>query len=683
MPKVWNIQSNFTSGEIDPRLIGRVDLAVYYNACRQARNVTPLIQGGMSRRDGSEFIDTTATECIRLLSFQFSTEEQYLLAFADSRCYIYKDGTTLQTNIAGTGNDYLTTSITAAQLVDYDFVQTADYIIGTHPENPPVQIIRTSDTFWTITTIPLTNVPQFDYDDGDSPAPTSNIQTLTFANQNTSDRFKLSLDGILSEEIIYSNDLPTTAENIESALYALPNTANSGVSVLSSGGGVYVVTFSGSSAADWPLISGAAVLTQSASFSVSAVETQAGVPRDEDVWSAGRGWPRTTTFHEGRLWFGGSASRPQTLWGSVVNDFFNFDAGRARDDEGIDVTLDTDQVNAIQGMISNRSLQVFTTGQEFFVPSSPITPENVAIVSQSNFGSKRVRPITIDGRTIYFQRTGKAIREFSESADVSNQYKSNSITILSSHIVVNPIRMTATRGSENIDANYAYFVNSDGTILVYNVLGAEGIVGFTLWDMGDYLFTDAAVVNDELFGLVANGSSTHIARMNSDRVTDLGVKKATPVGGVFTGLDHLDGETVVIVGDGAYEGTAVVSGGQVTVDDDHTTTEVGLLFTPVIETMPLNQALQNGPNFAEPKKVNRVTVDFYESLGMIIKNSLGYTVRIADKTMGVNEFDNPTPQTGRKDIWLMGWDNIATVTITQEEPVPMTILTIAVEVGVQ
>jgi len=99
--------------------------------------------------------------------------------------------------------------------------------------------------------------------------------------------------------------------------------------------------------------------------------------------------------------------------------------------------------------------------------------------------------------------------------------------------------------------------------------------------------------------------------------------------------------------------------------------------------MPLNQALKNGPNFAEPKKVNRVTVDFYESLGMIIKNSLGYTVRIADKTMGVNEFDNPTPQTGRKDIWLMGWDNIATVTITQEEPVPMTILTIAVEVGVQ
>ena len=86
-------------------------------------------------------------------------------------------------------------------------------------------------------------------------------------------------------------------------------------------------------------------------------------------------------------------------------------------------------------------------------------------------------------------------------------------------------------------------------------------------------------------------------------------------------------------------GTGVVTGGQVDVDEDHTNTEVGLPFIPIIETMPLNQALQNGPNFSEPKKINRVTVDFYESLGLIIKNSLGYTVRIADKTMGINEKD--------------------------------------------
>jgi len=372
------------------------------------------------------------------------------------------------------------------------------------------------------------------------------------------------------------------------------------------------------------------------------------------------------------------------LWGSVVGDFFNFNLGRARDGDGIEATLDTDQQNAIQGMISNRALQVFTTGQEFFVPSSPITPENIAVAPQTNFGSKKIKPISIDGRTLYVQRTGKAIREFAQAPDVSNIYNSNSITLLASHLVVSPTRMAASRGSEEVDANYAYFVNSDGSVLVYNSLGAEDVTGFTLWtiDDDDFSIIDVSVVDDNLFFLIASGSSTYIVQSSSDVNTDLGLKKATPGDGVFDGLDHLEGYTVDIIGDGTYEGTAVVSGGSVTVDSSNTETEVGLNFTPIITTMPLNVQLQNGPNFAEPKKVNRVSIDYYLSLGIIIKNSLGYTVRIADKTMAVDVFDNPTPASGRDSLWLMGWDKEATVTITRDTPVDATILTIGVEVGV-
>ena len=458
---------------------------------------------------------------------------------------------------------------------------------------------------------------------------------------------------------------------------------NSGVSVASLTASTFQVTFADEAAKDWGLITGTPILTQLVTFRITSAEDAAGTARSEDVWSATRGWPQSVTFHEGRLWFGGSPSRPSTLWGSVVNDFFNFDEGRARDDRLIDVTLDTDQVNSIQGLISNRSLQIFTTGQEFYVPQSPITPENVSVVPQTNFGSKKVRPISVDGRTLYLQRTGKAIREFVQSENVTNIYNSNSISLLASHIVIDPVRMTASKGNTEIDANYAYFVNSDGTLLIYNMLGAENIIGFSLWDISGFTFSDCAVVNDTLFTLVKKGSSSYIIRFMSSLVTDMCVKKATPVSGVFTGLSHLEGMTVDIVGDGAFEGTAVVSGGQVTVDATKTTTEVGLRFTPLIETMPLNVQLQNGPNFAEPKKINRVSVDFFESLGIIVKNSIGQRARIADKVMGVDPFDNPTPKTGRKDIWLLGWDNIATVTITQEEPVPMTILSIAVEVGVQ
>ncbi len=684
MPKVWSMQSNFTSGELDPKLLGRVDLAVYYNAARQARNVTPIIQGGLTRRAGTEYIDEQSSPTIdRIFSFAFSTEEEYLLGFADSRMYIYKDGDTLQTNINGSGNDYLVIPYTSSQIPDIDFVQSADTIIIAHPDVEPRKIVRTSDTVWTISTLGLSNIPQYDFADASSPTPTSEVQRVTFANQNTSDRYRLGLEGLLTDDIIFSNDQSTNANNIRDALLDLANTPNADITVVAFSITQYDVTFADSAARDWDLITGTAVLTQLSTFQISSSETTPGVAREEDVWSSTRGWPRTVTFHEGRLYFGGSKSRPQTLWGSRVNDFFNFDGGTGRDDEGIDITLDTDQVNAIQGILSNRALQVFTTGQEFYIPNSPITPGNVAAIPQTNFGAKKIRPITIDGRTLYIQRTGKAVREFVQSSDVTNIYNSNSITLLASHLVSSPVRMAASRGDENIDANYAYFVNNDGTILVYNVLGAEGVTGFTLWEFEEFDAIDIAVVNDEVFGLFSRGSTSYIVRFDSGRVTDFSVKAAPPVGGVFTGLDHLNGLTVDIVGDGAYEGQAVVSGGSVTVDDTKTSTEVGLNFTPIIETMPLNLPLQNGPNFAEPKKINRVTIDYFESLGIIVNSSSGSRARIVSKTMGLDVFSNPTPETDRKDIWLMGWDNVATVTLTQEEPMPMTVLSIAVEVGVQ
>lgn len=232
MGKVWTIQSNFTSGELDPKLLGRVDLGVYYNAARKARNVTPLVQGGMSRRDGTEFIDSRTSPTIdRIFSFQFSTTDAYLLGFADLRMYIYKDGDTLQLNINGSGNDYLTLPYTAAQIPDVDFVQSADTIILVHPEVAPQKIVRTSDTVWAISTITLTNVPQFDFNDAFSPLPTSAIQQITFVDQVTSDRYRLGVDGILTDDIVFSNDSSTNAESIRLALQELPNTANAGVSV--------------------------------------------------------------------------------------------------------------------------------------------------------------------------------------------------------------------------------------------------------------------------------------------------------------------------------------------------------------------------------------------------------------------------------------------------------------------
>jgi hypothetical protein len=111
----------------------------------------------------------------------------------------------------------------------------------------------------------------------------------------------------------------------------------------------------------------------------------------EDVWSSTKGWPRTVSFHQGRLYFGGSRSRPSTIWGSIVGLFFDFEPTEGLDDDALEATLDTNTFNAITDIISGRDLTIFTTGGEFYVPQSglePITPLSFFVQSTSRNGSK-------------------------------------------------------------------------------------------------------------------------------------------------------------------------------------------------------------------------------------------------------------------------------------------------------
>ena len=198
----------------------------------------------------------------------------------------------------------------------------------------------------------------------------------------------------------------------------------------------------------------------------------------EAVWSATRGWPKTAAFFQQRLWFGGSAQRPQTLWGSVVADYYNFNVSSGGDDDAIDVTLDTNQINGIVALMPARHLQLFTTGGEFYISSSPITPGNIAIKNHPRYGSSTTPPVNVDGATLFIDFGKSSVREFLFSWD-EDAYTSNSATLLASHLITTPVDMDARRGTATEDANYVYVVNSDGTMAVFNTLRAQQVAGWT------------------------------------------------------------------------------------------------------------------------------------------------------------------------------------------------------------
>lgn len=671
----WNFQSNMNRGELDPLLVGRIDIQAYYNGLRKATNVLTLPQGGIKRRPGQEFLGAALGDG-RLENFSFNVLQNYLLVFTNLRVQVYKEGI-LQTNINGSGFDYLVTPWTLAQIQEFDFIQSADTAIITHVDIAPQSLTRTSDTDWAVTALPLTNIPQFDFNDGSSPAAVSEVQNIVFSGATQGDRYKISLEGILTDEIAYAGDFATNISNIERALLDLPNTGNSGVTVTQVLLNVnFDVTFSGVSANAWDLMVFTPVSTVDVAFTVAVTETTPGTSSAEDVWSVLRGWPKTCVFHEGRLFFGGSSSRPSTLWGSNVNDFFNFDTGRSRDDESINATLDTDQVNAIEAIFSNRSLQVFTSGAEFYVKESPITPSNIAVVPQTNLGSRRVRPVSIDGITLFVQRTGKVINQFV----FVNEFQSNqsaAISSLAPHLINKPKELVASRGTESSDANYVYILNEDGSLTVFNTLASEGVQAFTTWASGN--IKSVSVVDDTLNLLIERVINSltvyHVEVESLTALTDSAV--ITNVGGsdTLTGLDHLEGETVDVKADGAFQGEFVVSGGQITITRDADIIEAGLTYKPLIKTMPVNIGLQNGPNVASKKKILRAAIRMHESNGVIVNGQ-----RFADKTIGLNQFDAPAPQTEIKRITLLGWSLEADIEITQTTPFNMTILSIGMEI---
>lgn len=676
---VWQIQSNFTGGVLDKKLKGRIDLQLYYNGMETGKNIILLPQGGATRRPGFEYLATLAGKS-RLFSFQFNTSQLYVVAFDSSDWYVYNtSGTQLDTGSHSWGAD----------IFEADYVQSGDVLILVHEDQAPRRLKRTGASSFNWSDISLKNIPQYNYDDGSSPTPTSHVADLTFTDFTESDRYRLVLDEFLTEEISWSATVSDNRSRIKQALLDLPITdsASSTVTVTESAG-VYTVTLSGNSAGAYGDINGVIVESVSASAQVACSTTTTGVSKKEDVWSSTRGWPKTVLFHEGRLVFGGSKSRPATVWLSFANDFFNFRLGTGRADEAIEATLDTDQLNEIVGLSTNRNLQIFTSGQEFFVPVSPITPETIVIKPQSAYGAKQVKPQVVDGFTCYVQSTGKAIRRF-QLSEFETSYDSVSVSLLAPELISDPVDTTIQRGVFNIDAAYFYVVNDDGTMAVYLSKKEEGLNAWALWDtVGSFEYVCS--VGSDLFASVKrtiNGSTVRFLEKlysTEDKTMwcDAGVRYDQSASTTVSGFSHLNGQSIRLVADGAVQDDVIPASGSITVSRETESGWAGLEYNPLIKTMPANVNTQAGQLFPVRCRFVRIRPLLLESLGVYMSNGTD-EIFLPDRQFDIEDFDSaPGARSGiGQGIRFLGWDYSPQLSIYQKDPLPFTISALAMELA--
>ena len=657
MAKIAVSQTSFTSGELDPRLTARHDYEGYYKGAETLTNVVCLGQGGVKRRGGFRFISDINENKVRLVTFEFNVTQTYLLVFASEKMYVFKDGV-IQTSLNGTSNNYIATPWNGGKIADISFTQSADTLIICHPEIAPRSIVRGgSHATWTLATIAFSYLPTFDFN--------RDYDSNTFAIGSGWD----AVDGDVTITCNVANKI--TAEHVGG--------------MFEGNGGVIRIESVNSAKTT---LTGKLIKEFVTQTTLDGVE----VSLEEPSWSDAHGYPSTLTFHESRLWFGNSTLRPQTLWGSVIGEFFNFDRGVGNDDESINITLDTDQVNAIFHIVSGRHLQVFTSGGEFYIPESPIIPSKVRITRQTKFGVlKKVRPISVDGATMFIQRNGKQVREFVFTYTEAS-YVSSEVNLLAPHIMGSglPQAMASQTGDVNNEGNYLYVVNNDGTMGVFITNRAEKVMAWTKW-ITDGHIRDVAVVEDEVYiyleRTVGGATKYYIEVLDDQNFTDSSVRaghssSVTVANGTAS---HLNGRVCRLKANavGSSKANTVMpnvtpSSGGFTVGRAITHYEVGLNFDVTIKTMPASVTMDTGPVSVKKRRITRVSAQLHESSGLKINGKA-----VPNKNLGANIFGKaPEVFTGIKTLPILGYSKTAQVTITQTDPLPLTLLGLTVELQV-
>ena len=659
MPRFVDIQTNFSTGELDPLLRSRVDLQQYNNALAKATNVVIQPQGGMRRRPGLKYMaelpntsTPSAANGVRLVPFEFSVDDSYMLCFTHQRMYVFKDGVQIA-NINASGNPYLATSITGAMLSEICWTQSADTMIVVHPDLQPVKLVRgANDASWTISTITFDSIPKYAF--------TMTVTTPAVGHITPS---AVSGNITLTSQNSYFN-----SSHVNQYINAQPQ-GRARIIAVDSGTVVRAVT-------EYPFFN-------TSNIPQGSWEVETGY---EDVWSSGKGWPRTVTFHEGRLYFGGSKSRPSTIWGSKIGLFFEFAPTEALDDDAVEATLDTSQLNVIVDMISGRDLQVFTTGGEFFVPQSgtdPITPLSLTFKAVSRNGTKTgTRVQSLESGTVYIQRQGKSLNEFLFS-DTQLTYVTQRISLLAGHLLKSPKRMALRRATSTDEGDLLMMANeADGSMAVFSIMRSQQITAPSEF-ITDGSFLDVGVDVTDIYAVVKrrfNGTDRYFVELFSYSLfTDCAFIGGS-AGGVGSGLPHI-GKSLNVICDGVPQDNETVSaGGAVTFDRESTTSyEVGLPFTVYAKTMPVEIRLQTGTRLGFKKRIVEINA-FVDTTQHLQLNNNPVPFRSFDNPL----LDSAEPTfTGIKRVnGVLGYSREQSIEIGQSLPLKMTLLGLEYKIAV-
>jgi len=732
--KVRQVFTNFSAGELNPLLNARTDAKAYFEGARQCKNWYLLDEGGVMRRPATQFTAELPAES-RIIPFIFAEDEVAIFALSNNRLDVYNSsGTAIASNITSNCN------WTTAQLFELSYAQFADTVFICHRSNPIVQIKRTGAstfvvslyTFETDDSVAVGGVnktlqPFYKYADTAitvtlSAHATGTGRTLTasasafsasyvntYLTVNSKQVFVTGYTSATEVTVTVLEDTVTTGphadwqEQLISTVRGFPQAVtfhdnrlwfggvrdNPSVIIASEIGGYFSFDLGTGLANEAINVNITADTVNEIRHLISGrnlqIFTDSGeyyIPQSNDsaITPASIAFLRQTPY-------GCNRSRPIPFDGATIFTSKNGKSIREYVFSDLEQAYKSNSISVLSSQVIDNPKDItMMTGNEerpeqfaFFLNSGTNLDGQIAIFHS-------IRDEKIAGWTIWNTKTNDKFHSITSI----NEF----LFVVTKRILPSGTKYLLEKfgndDSITLDCSTTTTVFQKGTPLVKggSQTGSSLII--------DGITTAPSIL--ETFTIAGNATEYAI-----QAVTQLGTNEyrlqldknlaATPsdnaaitiVKGFIHTVNSIYEPTNVIeavFGNGALGSYTVDSNNRITLNNapQITGVRVGYNFTPILETMPIDKEIDTGPLTGQPRRINKAIIDISGGLDVTMKaadlTSKELIIQQADFTIG----SDLSSSGGKKEFTFLGYSKSPTITISQDSPLPLKVLGLAMEI---
>lgn len=645
------IITNFTGGEISTEFEGRVDIRSYYNSCRQLTNIIVRPFGGAMKAPGSyyaaEIYDSTKKAV--LIPFEYDADTSYILEWSPDRIKAYSTSShALVDTVMMVGGSW-----TETQLFELQYAQNEKTMYIVHPDRKPLKLVCAGPTSWTLTEPTFTDIT-FSTANNYPSAVCFYQQRLIFAATNTDPQ---SIWGSVVKS--FEDFTVGTGGGTDAFAFKIAMPRSERIRWLFPR--QFDILF-GTNLEEWRVTAqGGGIYSEDAQFLRHSAYGSANIPSEL---------------------VGGDLLFIQRARQKIRNYIFSTEAG-GFDSTNLSFTashivrpkikqfaMQSEPQIILWGVRDDGVLAVLVydrTNQVVAWSTRETDGEYESVASVSKAGEDEVWAIvnrTIGGNTKryleYFAPFEFDNQEDAHNVDCGKIYDYGSAKTITDATKAKPVVVTAV----------AHGLSNDAHVYINDVVG--------MTELNDKYYTIKNVTTDT-FELSSEDGSIQIDGTGYTAYVSGGT--ATPVEKVLSGLTHLEGETVSIYADGGVQPDEVVASGAITIDYYANVIHVGLPYTAILEPMKVETPQSDGTAQGRLKRVNKLILRFYKTLGCKIGETASDLTEIEFREGGAQLGVAPVLYTGDKIETFPGGINLyADMFVVSDTPTPMTLIALIYEV---